>query len=126
MGCITKGQSLDTKDLPRTRYPLPELGKDSYAMLRPLAAQESKAFAERTQQLAAEANGKPADGTNEMYRTLALCVVDDSGAPIFASGEEVASQFNADTANLIGMFEKVLSLSGLDKDREKNSAAPKR
>lgn len=121
MGCITKGQKLSAKDLPRFKYKLPELGEGAYANLRAMSAKEAQAFSDKAEELAKSGSGgAPANGDGEMYHTLALSIVDDDGEPIFASAKEVREQLECSAASLVGMFRKVISLSGLDVDRAKN------
>ncbi len=106
MPVFQKGQTLALAGLKREKFPLPECGKDIYVCLRSLSAKE-------VTELLVDKQARDVD-------ILAVCIVDDEGKPIFDNGDDVLAGLDVAASSLVKLVDRVVELSGLNRDRSKN------
>ncbi len=114
MPSFQKGATIQPGLLRREKFPLPELGKDTYLWLRALSKNEARDWG------AASTSGE----NKEMvaYDLIAISAINDDASPVFTDGADALENLNVAQASVIGIVEKILHLSGMDaaRDRSKN------
>lgn len=106
MPCITKDQLKQPTALRTERFDLAELGHDAYVMVRSLTAR---------QLLDLQQTYKGGDTSDLRFAldVLARTLIDDAGALLFASPEEVLQHLGISLPTFTALAERALEISGL-------------
>ncbi len=111
MGSFKKGSR--PTNYRKEKFPLPEIGSDDFIWLRGITAKEADGIRQRKE----SADEKTASD----YEIIALCAVDENGVRLFQDAEEALAELgDLSLETLVGMAEKIGSMSGQGKNREKN------
>lgn len=114
MTAFAKGAAIQAASMPRKKFSLPELGKDTYIWIRALTAKEAKTH------LVADQGQEEKSATG--YKLISLCAVNEDGSQIFDSEKDVEENFDVSMASVFAIVDLICELSGVPKgkDRSKN------
>lgn len=107
MACIKKQDLGKPLALAVEQFPLPALGEGSYVNIRALGSRDLAALQ--------KTDSEEKSNIDAIYEILAKCLVDDEGAFLFDSAEDMKENFNQPLSLIEEMGEVAIRVSGLSK-----------
>lgn len=111
---LTRDAIIGIKDLKTERVEVPEWG--GYVFVKTLTGRERDAFEAET--MKTKKGQKPGEGNYENFRArfVALTMVDENGAQIFTTRQEIAVLGTKSVAALQRVFNKAQELNGMSEE----------